>query len=154
LLSDSPLEVTPDRCFSYPRSGETYGTSNPYRGRREFRRRYYPRVFDLDEKGEEFECACFIDSMDEVEFWVRNIANRPDQSFWLQTSTDKFYPDFVCRLKDRRFLVVEYKGADRWSDDDSREKRAIGEFWERRSNGSCLFVMPKGMSFDEIRAKL
>lgn len=84
---------------------------------------------------------------------MRNPA-RGSQAFWLQTSTDKFYPDFVCRLRDGRYLVIEYKGADRWSNDDSKEKRAIGKLWEKRSDGTCLFVMPKGKDFGAIRAKL
>ena len=59
---------------------------------------------------EEAECAVFIDGLDEVEYWVKNLE-RSDYSFWLQTCSDKFYPDFVVRLKDGRILVVEYKGA-------------------------------------------
>ena len=35
---------------------------------------------------------------------------RQPNSFWLQTSSDKFYPDFVALLNDGRVLVVEYKG--------------------------------------------
>ena len=92
--------------------------------------------------GEEAECALFIDSLPEVEFWVRNLE-RDQFAFWLQTSTDKFYPDFVAKLKDGRFLVVEYKGSDRTPerDTDSAEKQAIGQLWEARSKGLCLFRM-------------
>jgi type III restriction enzyme len=68
----------------------------------------------------------------------------------LQTSTDKFYPDFVAELTDGRILVVEYKGEDRWTNDDSREKRAIGELWAERSGGRCVFVMPRGRDFNAI----
>jgi len=82
---------------------------------------YYSKVGELEEGGEEFLCAQTLDQMDEVEFWVRNLERQEKFSFWLQTSTDKFYPDFVCKLKDGRYLVVEYKGADRWSNDDSKE---------------------------------
>ena len=89
-----------------------------------FNKHYYPKVGELDDKGEEFLCAQFIDQMQEVEFWVRNLERREKFSFWLQTATDKFYPDFVCKLKDGRYLVVESKGADRWSDDDSKEETA------------------------------
>jgi len=103
--------------------------------------------------GEEAECAAFIDGLEEVEYWVRNL-DREDYSFWMPTSTDKFYPDFVVQLKDGRILVVEYKGADRWSDDDSKEKRLIGEVWEKRSKGRCLFIMPKGKDFNAIRQKI
>lgn len=78
--------------------------------------------------------------MDEVEFWVRNIS-QSDYSFWLPTATDKFYPDFVAKLKDGRILVVEYKGAHLVSNDDSKEKQMIGELWARKSNGAAIFLM-------------
>ncbi|MYA72517.1 hypothetical protein F4Y19_21010 [Candidatus Poribacteria bacterium] len=92
--------------------------------------------------------------MPEVKFWVRNLERKPLHSFWLQTSTDRFYPDFVFRLTDGRYLVVEYKGRQLWSADDAREKREIGELWEARSGGQCLFIMPNGPDFDAIRVKL
>jgi type III restriction enzyme len=47
---------------------------------------------------------------------------------------------------DGRSFVVEYKNATDWSNDDSREKRALGELWAERSGGKCLFIMPKGHS--------
>jgi adenine-specific DNA-methyltransferase len=70
------------------------------------------------------------------------------------TSGDRFYPDFVCLLQDGRILVVEYKGADRWTQPDEAEKRNMGAVWERRSGGRCLFVMPKGPDFGAIAAKV
>jgi type III restriction enzyme len=51
-------------------------------------------------------------------------------------------------------VVVEYKVEDRWSDDDSREKRIIGEVWEMRSSGKCLFAMPKGQDWEAVRQKI
>jgi hypothetical protein len=66
---------------------------------------------------------------------------QPDAAFWLPTSTDRFYPDFVAELQDGRLFVVEYKGGDRWSNDDSREKRDIGQVWAAASNGRCVFAM-------------
>jgi type III restriction enzyme len=57
-------------------------------------------------------------------------------------------------LNDGRYLVVEYKGADRWSNEDSSQKRTIGHVWEKASGGLCLFVMPKGPDFTLIRAKI
>ena len=68
--------------------------------------------------------------------------------------TDKFYPDFIGELTDGRILVVEYKGADRWSNDDSKEKRAVGELWADRSQGKCLFIMPQGPDWPAIEAKI
>jgi type III restriction enzyme len=138
----TPLEVHPEICFTYPRDAYPYNTL--YRGAYPFKKHYYTQVGDLDDHGEEFNCAVFLDSLPEVKYWVRNLERRPNHSFWLQTSSDRFYPDFVCQLNDGRFLVVEYKGEDRWSNDDSREKRIIGEVWEKNSDGTCLFAMPKG----------
>ncbi|MBI1924170.1 DEAD/DEAH box helicase family protein [Candidatus Poribacteria bacterium] len=151
---EKTLVVSPEACFQFDPNPLNYSTT-PYKGYYQFQKHYYPRVSDLKAEGEEFQCAQFIDaSLPQVQFWVRNIERRPSHAFWLQTSTDKFYPDFVCLLNDGRYLVVEYKGEDRWSNDDSKEKRDIGGLWEGRSGGKCLFVMPKGKDFDAIKAKL
>jgi type III restriction enzyme len=82
------------------------------------------------------------------------LERRPESSFWLQTSTDKFYPDFVALLKDGRILVVEYKGEHLWGAPDAQEKLAVGELWADRSNGACLFAMPKGIDRSLIEAEL
>lgn len=148
----TPLEVDPSCCFSY--HPDEYPYNQLYRGMYSFQKHYYPQVGDLDDHGEEFQCAVQLDQLPQVKTWVRNLERRPHHSFWLQTSTDRFYPDFVCLLQDSRYLVVEYKGADRWSNEDSREKRTIGEVWEKRSNGLCLFVMPKGPDWGAIWAKI
>jgi type III restriction enzyme len=118
----------------------------------QFKKHYYPDVGDLKSAGEEHECAQIIDSLDEVACWVRNLDSQPALSFWLQTSAGRFYPDFVCILNDGRILVVEYKGGHLYT--DAEEKRIIGELWEKRSQGKCLFVMPTERKFEKIRAKL
>ena len=148
----TPIVVSPDHCFSFDPHRYPYNTR--YEGPYQFQKHYYPHVGDLKAEGEEFKCAHFIDTLSQVKYWVRNIERQPTLSFWLQTSTDKFYPDFVCLLTDGRYLVVESKGSHLWSNDDSKEKREIGELWEARSRGQCLFVMPKGTDFEAIRAKL
>ena len=111
---------------------------------REFTKHYYEYVGELDEKGEEYVCAKTIDELVGVEFWVRNLERQPSNAFWIQTSTDRFYPDFVCKLRNGKILVVEYKGADRSSNDDSKEKERLGLLWAERSGGTCLFIMVKG----------
>ena len=114
-----------------------------FNGRYNFQKHYYPRPGELDDDlmQEETACAIELDSLPEVTFWVRNLERQPESSFWLPTSTDRFYPDFVARLHDGRLFVVEYKGADRYSNDDSREKRDIGSVWGAASSGCCAFLM-------------
>jgi type III restriction enzyme len=133
-----------------------YEPSWLYEGSFAFEKHYFgPKPGELREKTsrgeltEEFKCARFIEDMSEVKTWVRNLVRKPT-SFRLQTSTDWFYPDFVCLLADNRVLAVEYKGKDRYDTTDAEEKRTLGAVWSARSNGKCLFVMPTGEDFSPI----
>lgn len=151
LLETSPLTVTPDILFTF--DPLRYPYNRPYQGNYKWKTHYYPQVGDLKERGEEFECARYIDTLDEVAHWVRN-PERSSHAFSLQTSTDRFYPDFVCQLQDGRYLVVEYKGEVYRTNDDSKEKNDLGELWEKRSDGSCLFLMVSNRKYDTILAKI
>lgn len=96
--------------------------------------------FDGGVDGEEFQCAKAIDVNPNVKYWIRNVARHPN-SFWLPTSTDKFYPDFIVVLNDDRILVVEYKGHHLVDNEDTREKKQIGELWQSKSQGKGLFLI-------------
>jgi type III restriction enzyme len=147
-----PITVTAQEVFTF--DPDRYPARWTCERSADFRKHYHRQVGELAEKGEEFECALFLDQLPEVEVWLRNLERQPERSFWLPTATDRFYPDFVCKLADGRILVVEYKGEDRWSNDDSKEKRRLGELWAERSEGHCLFVMPCGKDFPAIRKQL
>lgn len=159
-----PPEASQHYSFSF-QSGQ-YPARNHYRGSYEFSKHFYPVIHELNEKtkdgrpAEEFLCAQAIDAHAAVKHWVRNIERQPKFSFWLPTSTDYFYPDFVAELNDGRFLVVEYKGANLKTNDDSREKDQIGHQWEKASGGRCLFLMAVAKDdegrdvFKQIEAKL
>ncbi|MCC7119566.1 MAG: DEAD/DEAH box helicase family protein [Anaerolineales bacterium] len=156
LFSTAEYELvsSPDLVFTFDPEEYPHPPNSLFAGRHKFKKHYYKVVGDMKAEGEEFQCAQLLDIHPNVKRWVRNLEGRPQHSFWLQTSTDRFYPDFVCELMDNRFLVVEYKGLDRWSDDDSKEKRAIGQVWEEKSDGQCLFIMPKGPDWNAVLAKL
>ena len=105
---------------------------------------------------EEFECARAIDEDRRVKHWLRNVERDEKFSFWLPTSTDYFYPDFVAELVDGRVLVVEYKGGFWLDTDDTCEKAQIGHQWAHSSGGRCLFLMataaqaePAGRSLEQ-----
>lgn len=89
-------------------------------------------AFDGNETGEEFACAQALDALEEVDVWIRNIPRHRD-SFSLPLLKDNFYPDFVAKLTDGRLFVVEYKGADRATNEDTRNKTQIGACWARAS---------------------
>lgn len=130
-----PVETSFDFSFKF---GQYYPAREKYIGRKSFNKHFYPIIADMN--GEEVDCAIEIDIMPEVKYWVRNIEHHP-MAFNLPTSTDKFYPDFIALLNDGRLYAIEYKGADRISNDDSKEKDNIGKLWAEKSNGKCLFKM-------------
>ncbi|GAB2503903.1 DEAD/DEAH box helicase family protein [Pseudoxanthomonas sangjuensis] len=145
--NDIVASDAPDHTFTYPADMSRYPAHWYYRGAYRFRKHYYPVPGDLSWKTpggavtEEFECAQAIDTLDEVEFWVRNLVH-PTQ-FWMPTSSQRTYPDFVAKLKDGRLLVVEYKGGDRFTADQEKEKRMVGELWAKRSGGKGLYLMAR-----------
>jgi type III restriction enzyme len=139
----SPFIVGQD--FIFP---QKYPVDNNYQGKFNLSHHYYQLIGDLN--GEEEECAFNIDSNPNVEFWVRNIERKVDDSFWLQTSTDKFYPDFVVKLKNGTIVVVEYKGHDRYSNEDSKEKERLGLYWSYLTQGKCKFIMLNGKDWNAL----
>jgi type III restriction enzyme len=154
LLPTSPLTVSDQRAINFKTM--SYEPSWVYEGGFQFKKHYFgPKPGELAERTpsgnltEEFQCAQFLDWQPEVEFWVRNLA-RKTTSFRLQTSTDWFYPDFICQLTDGRVLAVEYKGKYIYDAADAEEKRAVGAVWTSRSSGRCLFVMPTDSDFSVI----
>jgi len=154
LLPESPLAV--DEAVAINFKSMSYEPSWLYEGGFRFKKHYFgAKPGELAEKTpagevkEEFKCAQCLDDLSEVEYWVRNLSGK-STSFRLQTSTDWFYPDFVCRLKDGRTMAVEYKGKHLLDSRDTDEKRMLGALWAARSGGRCLFVMPSGNDFGEI----
>lgn len=153
---DARVEVSREAGFRFhDRMFETAKLQPP--GRMRFSKHFLgpDRVPAMGE-GEEADCAFALDSLDEVDFWVRNASQHRD-SFRLPLARANFYPDFVARLHDGRVFVVEYKGAAYLTNDDSREKRAIGDVWEKAGGGLFLMVekMKHGLDMrDQLKAKL
>ena len=131
--------VTPADVFTfhpdkYPVGDRYHGLALP--------RHYYKEIGAMND--EEVKCAQVIAHDRRVEAWVRNLEREPKHSFWIQTSSDKFYPDFVAKLTNRKVIAVEYKGGHLASSSDTVEKERLGKLWEARSEGQCFFEMLKG----------
>lgn len=138
-LLEAPME------FGYQFDPNSYPMRYPCPRIIGWKKHYYAVPGDLPHKrkdgslAEEFQCAIALDMLDEVDFWVRNLAH--DSQFSLPTATGKTYPDFIAKLKDGRLLVVEYKGGDRVSNDDSKAKALMGALWQKSSNGKGIYLM-------------
>ena len=138
LLFDAPLKelsVTPECVFSY--DPNHYPANKLYAGPYRFSKHYYRDVGYMN--NEEASCAALLDQLPQVDCWVRNLERQPQFSFWLQTATDRFYPDFVTRLADGRIAALEYKGDHLATNDDTQEKQLLGALWAAKSNGKCAF---------------
>ncbi len=135
--------------YIFPASYPAYSF---YSGAFNFSKHYHEQVAGMN--NEEAECAFNIDVHPNVECWIRNLERQEFHSFWLQTSTDKFYPDFVVKLLDGTIAVIEYKGADRYDNPDSKEKRQLGEFYAGLSANKCRFKMLKGKDWGALKAAL
>lgn len=158
LFGDNTAEaVSVSSEFTYDFRPEAYAPSRDYDGRfgqHRFRKHFYSRMGDFDSK-EEFECAVHLDieaQKGRLQFWVRNLARREGASYFLQKASGRFYPDFICKRNDGTFLIVEYKGGDRWK--EAADDRLIGDLWASMSGGTCQFVMLTNKQFERIDSLL
>jgi type III restriction enzyme len=154
--SEAHVETSFENGFEF--KDGMYWDQRWYKGRLKFTKHFLGPdqvpAFDGADNGEEVQCAAALDSQPEVRFWLRNVARHPN-SFWLPTSTDKFYPDFVALLNDGRILVIEYKGSHIVDSPDTQEKRTIGRLWEQKSEGRGLFlVVEKEVSGRDMRQQI
>ncbi len=150
------VSVSADNGFRFRANMFSDVRKQPPGGRYRFRKHYLGErnMPALSGKidGEEPQCAECIDSLSQVEFWVRNVAQHRE-AFYLPRATGKFYPDFVARLTDGRIFVVEYKGQRDADSAESDAKRAVGELWER-SGGGLFLMVEKEKDGRDIRGQL
>jgi type III restriction enzyme len=137
-------DVSYERGFTF-RDG-MFADARRYTGNLTFSRHFLGQdnlpAFDGKAGGEEEMCAFALDSLppETLKYWVRNVAQHRD-AFRLPLAQGHFYPDFVAELADGRLFIVEYKGDGFTTTDDTREKVAVGELWEKAMNGKGLFLL-------------
>lgn len=83
-----------------------------------------------------------IDTNPDVKRWIRNIE-RSDDTFWLPLADGRFYPDFLLELTNGKIFIVEYKGVNLYTNEDSQQKRRVGQVWEKTSKGQYFFLMAR-----------
>ncbi len=98
--------------------------------------------------GEETEFAMRIDVLENIEWWYRN---REKEDFYLQGwRSGKFYSDFIIKTKSGKYIVVEYKGEDRLSNEDTEYKNELGKLWEKLSGEKNRFFLVGKISIDNV----
>lgn len=148
LADESRFEVSVDKALLIRQGRYAYDT--PYAGLVPLKRHFFPVIGNLKDRGEEFDCAEYIaNQLPGVSWWIRNVERKPT-SFWLQTASDRFYPDFLVGLRGGGIIAAEYKGSHIADSAESREKRRIGELWERRGR-NCAFAWVERRDWSAIK---
>lgn len=124
--------------YSFTFDPTQYPANRLYEGKYKYGKHYYPRIADMNKQEAEFAFA--LDKNPLIDFWVRNLERQPQHAFWLPTSSDKFYPDFVAKLKNDRLLVIEYKGQHLLTNEDTKEKHNVGKLWASKSGNIFLLA--------------
>jgi len=115
----------------------------------EFKKHKYKYVDKLDSV-EEYKVAKYIDGLDGVVTWIKNIVKDPQNAFWLQTAKGKFYPDFIIKLANGKTVVAEYKG-EHLKNEDTMRKEEIGEYWASLSDECEFLMLYKGDYIEKLR---
>lgn len=98
--------------------------------------------------GEETDLAMRLDILENIEWWNRN---REKEDFYLQGwRSGKFYPDFIIKTKNDNYIVVEYKGEDRLSNEDTAYKEELGRLWEKLNKGDNKFYLVGKVNMDNV----
>jgi len=89
-----------------------------------------------------------IDLHKNVEWWYRSIEKDTEHGLYLQGwQRDKFYPDFIVKTKSGKYLLVEYKGENLLTNEDTKYKINLGKKWEELTPSNYLFfLVAKGKS--------
>lgn len=132
LLKETATDLT--CCISFPSS---YPANELYTGSWEPRKHFYSDVGDMNDPEEKV--AKYIDALDSVLYWVRNLDSKPAHALWFPLADGKFYPDFVAELVGEKYLVVEYKGMLEGTAKEEK-KRQIGELWAAKAPDELAFV--------------
>ena len=95
----------------------------------EFNKNYYKKTDKLNSEELTFVNRLDLDVLPNIKYWVRN-REKIDPFYIQGWRKGKFYPDFVAVTKKGTIVALEWKGADRVSNDDTQYKIQIGEIWE------------------------
>lgn len=111
-----------------------------------FQKHLFERVGYMN--GEETDFAMRLDVLDNIEWWYRS---REKEDYYLQGwRSGKFYPDFIIKTKSGKYILAEYKGEDRLSNEDTEYKVKLGKLWEKLSNDSNRFFLVGKTGIDGV----
>ena len=76
---------------------------------------------------EELDLALKIDGLSNIRWWYRNMEK---SDFYIQGwQKSRFYPDLIIKTKSNKYVIVEYKGENLLTNDDTKYKKELGCKW-------------------------
>ena len=152
LIRERPeaVETSPEVAMDVEES--RYAPTEEYRGGYGFTKHAFQLKGAFANQAEA-DCAAKIDGHTNVRRWVRNLEHASQGGFSLPKSPGRFFPDFIVELNDGRIALVEYKG-DRDPLPEEQHKKAVGELWESRGAGRCVFAWITNQDWQTLHSKL
>jgi type III restriction enzyme len=117
-----------------------------------FKKNLYEGLGKLNKEELNFISRIDSEELPNIKCWVRN---REKKDFYLQGwKRNKFYPDFIALTKSGKTILLEWKGEDRVSNEDTRYKVEIAKEWEKVSNGKTLFFLVNTANIENILSQI
>ncbi len=114
----------------------------------EFNRNYYEKIDKLNGEELSFVQRLDLDTLPNIKYWVRS-REKVDPFYIQGWKRGKFYPDFVAVTKKGQIIALEWKGADRVSNEDTAYKIEIGEIWSKLGGGKLHFFLVHNGNVEE-----
>jgi len=94
-----------------------------------------------------------LDGFCKGQYRVRN-REKIDPFYIQGWKKNKFYPDFVAVTKKGAIIALEWKGADRISNEDTEYKVELGKIWEKFGAGRLYFFLVHTGNVEEVLSSL
>ncbi|MFA5303211.1 MAG: DEAD/DEAH box helicase family protein [Candidatus Nanoarchaeia archaeon] len=117
-----------------------------------FKKNYYEELETINKEELDFIRRLDTEMLENLEFWIRI---KEKGIFYLQGwKPNKFYPDFIALTKKGNILIIEWKGMDRISNDDTKYKAKLGELYESLGKGKVHFFLACLDNIEETLKKI
>jgi superfamily II DNA or RNA helicase len=119
----------------------------------EYEKNYYGVTEKLNKEEQRFVERLNLDGLSNIQFWIRN-REKVDPFYLRGWRKNKFYPDFIALTTKSNILVLEWKGEDRLSNDDTKYKEEVGQIWEKLGKGKLHFFLVNNKNVESVFLKL
>lgn len=63
---------------------------------------------------------------------------------------NRIYPDFAARSANGKIILIEYKGEERLTTEDTEFKDAVGKTWQELNPEQCYFALVSKQNIDAV----